>query len=238
MNQLLICAVALLCAVELSDEERERVEEYRKTKIVGLNTELRGLAKDLRAATQSRSKSRIDSVKNEIGWRKKRISETKKATEEELFAEMVGEQRARAADEFRKAEAADREKEIAAAGPVSILGMGIHTNIIGLPEITIEVQNNTDDTVEVIEFDADCLNKFDEPVEKLSGGNRFSAHWKYEIAPKAKQRISAQMSLQRTTAKADVWISRVRLGSGQVWTQTKEQAARTPYGLAKARLME
>lgn len=235
MNHLLICAMALLCAVELSDEERGRVEEYRKTTIVGLNTEVRGLQKDLRGV---RDKAKASGIKDGIAWRKKRINETKKAPAEDLFRSMVDSERANAAADFKKEQAQRREKELAAAGPVSILGMGINTNVIGLPEITIEVQNNTDDTVEAVEFEADCFNKFDEPVEKIGGGSRFGAHWKYAISPKAKERISAQMSLQRSTAKADVWISRVRLRSGTVWTQTKEQAARTPYGLAKARLME
>ena len=116
--------------------------------------------------------------------------------------------------------------------------MGINTNIIGLPEIILEVRNNTGKTVEAIEFEADCFNKFDEPVNKLAGDNRFGAHWKYEIAPRATERIKAQMSLQRSTAKADVWISRVKLSDGQVWTQSKEEAKKQPYGMAKARLME
>ncbi|MFN9293979.1 MAG: hypothetical protein ACK6EB_38350, partial [Planctomyces sp.] len=115
---------------------------------------------------------------------------------------------------------------------------GINTNVIGLPELTLDVQNNTNTTVEAIEFEADCFNKFDEPVIGLASGNRFSSHWKYAIPPGGRKQMSAQMSLFRTTAKADVWISRVKLGSGEVWTQTKDEAKKTPYGLAKARLME
>ena len=235
MDHFLICAVALLCAVELSDDERERVEEYRKATIVALSAEVRGLQKDLRGV---RDKQKASEIKDAIASRKRRMNETKRAPAEDLFKSMVDSDRARAADEFKQEQAQRREKELAEAGPVAILGMGINTNAIGLPEITLEVQNNTDETVEAVEFEADCFNKFDEPVEKIGGGHRFGAHWKYEIPANAKERISAQMSLQRSTAKADVWISRVRLKSGKVWTQNKEQAARTPYGLAKARLME
>jgi len=238
VNYLFVCAMALLFAIEISDEEREQVEEYRKTTIAGLNTELRGLQKDLRAATKSRNKLTIDGVKNEIGWRKKLVNETKSAPAEELFEQMVRKRNANAAEELQKQRAQQEERLMAAAGPVSIRGMGINTNVIGLPEITLDVQNNTDTTVEAIEFEADCFNKFDEPVIGLASGNRFSSHWKYAIPPGGRKQISAQMSLFRSTSRADVWLSRVKLGNGEVWTQTKDEAKKTPYGLAKARLME
>lgn len=238
MKLVFACVLVLLAGIELTDEEASRVDDYRKRAIASLNAELKTLQKDLKAATQDRDQVRMGSVKDRISNRKRKLNETRQAQDDRLFQEMRAIEQAQAAREFKAEEVDRRKKELAAAGPVSILGIGINTNVIGLPEITVEVQNNTESTVDALEFDADCFNKFNEPVTKIGGDNRFSAHWKYAIPPGGKKQISAQMSLQRATAKADVWISRVRLGNGEVWTQTKEQAARTPYGLAKARLME
>jgi hypothetical protein len=238
VNYLFVCAMALLFAIEISDEEREQVEEYRKSIIASVNAELRGLQKDLKEATLARDKKRVDEIKTAIAWRKKRVNDTRKYDAEDLFAGMVNERNAKAAKALEIEQWKQDEKVMAAAGPVSIRGMGINTNVIGLPELTLDVQNNTNTTVEAIEFEADCFNKFDEPVIGLASGNRFSSHWKYAIPPGGRKQMSAQMSLFRTTAKADVWISRVKLGSGEVWTQTKDEAKKTPYGLAKARLME
>lgn len=238
MNQLLLCAMALICAIELSDEERAQVEEYRKGIIASVNAEVRGLQKDLKEATLARDKKRIDEIKTGIAWRKKRINDTRSYDAEDLFESMVNQRNAKAARDLEVERWKDAQRELANAGPVSIRGMGINTNIIGLPELVLEVQNNTDTTIEALEIAADCLNKFDEPVIGLDGKSRFSAHYKYAIAPRGKKQITAQMSLLRTTAKADVWISRVKLGNGDVWTQTKDEAKKTPYGLAKARLME
>lgn len=238
MKPIFASVLVLLFGIELTDDESGRVEEYRKTVIASLNAEIKGIQKDLKAATQERDNAKAGSLKDRIASRKRKLNETRQAPADELFLEMRATEQAQAAAEFRAEQAQRREKELAAAGPVSILAMGINTNVIGLPEITIEVRNNSQATVEALEFDADCFNKFDEPVKKLGGTNRYSGHWKYAIAPGAKERITGQLSLQGSTAKADVWISRVRLSGGEVWTQTKEQATQKPYGLAKARLME
>lgn len=238
MQTILAGVLVLLFGIELTDDESSRVEGYRKDVIAALNAEIKGLQKDLKAATQERDQAKAASLKERLTNRKRKINETRQAPPDRLYQEMRAIEQAKAAKEFRSEQAQHREKQLAAAGPVSIYGIGINTNVIGLPELTIEVRNNSQATVEAIEFDADCFNKFDEPVKKPGGTNRYSGHWKYAIAPGAKERMSGQLSLQGTTAKADVWISRVRLSNGEVWTQTKEQAKEKPYGLAKARLME
>lgn len=238
MQTILAGVLVLLFGIELTDEESSRVEDYRKSAMAALSAEIKGLQKEIQSATKARDQVKAGALKDRLGNRKRKLNETRQAPADRLFLEMRAIEQAQTATEFRAEQKQQREKELAAAGPVSILGMGINTNVIGLPEITIEVRNNTEATVEAIEFDADCFNKFDEPVKKPGGTNRYNGHWKYAIAPGAKERMSGQMSLHGTTAKADVWISRVRLSNGEVWTQTKEQATKKPYGLAKARLME
>ena len=238
MKNLLVCLIAALCAIELTEDELERTESYRKLQVAILTREINGIEKDIKSATQARDHAKATLLKNDLAQRKKARNKTKQATTEDLFQEMRAAEQKNAAIVFERERREALEKKIAAAGPISILGMGINTNVIGLPEITIEVKNNTEFAVEALEFDADCFNKFDEPVRSLAGDNRFSAHWKYEIAPGATQKINAQMSLHRLTAKADVWISRVKLSNGDVWKQTKEEANAKAFGLAKARLME
>lgn len=238
MGWFFACALALLGTTDLSDEEKARVTEFRRKAIVATATEISGIEKELRAAQQSRNKTTADELKRKLAELRKKSNELKRATDEELFPAMRNAERDAQAAAFREEEAKQRLRDIAKAGPVSITRMGIVINAIGLPELVVEVQNNTDDAIDAFEFEADCFNKFEEPVKDLGGGNRFKGQYSHSLKPRSKEIVRAQMSLRQTTAKADIWISRVKLGSGEVWTQTKEKAIKTPYGMAKAELAD
>lgn len=238
MLNTLICVCALLCVAELTDDERQRVAEYRRKEVAATASEIAGMEKEIKAAQRSGNKQQVEELKGKVLALRKRSNELKRAADDELFPAMRDAERDAQATAFRQETEKRREQEIAAAGPVTITRMGIVTNVIGLPELVVEVQNNTDGTIEAIEFQADCFNKFDEPVDKPGGTNRYCGHYGHSIKPGSKEVLTAQLSLQSTTSKADIWISRVKLGSGEVWTQSKEKADKTPYGLAKAKLSD
>ena len=238
MCRVVACVVAFLLLADLSEDEQARVAEYRRSAIMETATEISAAEKEMKQAQRSRQKEKVEELKEKISALRKKSNQLKQATAEELVPAMQQAERAAKAAEFQKLQEKDRDRQIVAAGPVSILRMGIVTNVIGLPELVVQVQNNTDHTIEAVEIEADCFNKFDEPVNAIGGDNRYKCHYKYEIEPRGTAVIKSQMSLQRLTAKADVWISRVRIGDGEVWTQTKEKAKGTPYGMARARLAE
>lgn len=230
--------VALLCFADLSDDERSRVAEYRRHQIAVVAKEIAGFEKDMKAAQKSRNKPKVDELKGKVAAARKQINELKQATDDELFGDMKDQEREGLAVAFREQQTRDRERELAAAGPVAIAGMGISTNQIGVAELIVELQNNTGRDVEAVEIAAECFNKFDEPVKGLDGDNLVGFHFKHSIPARSSKRASSQLVFQQSTAKANVWVSRVLISGGEVWTQTKAQAEKTPYGIARARLLD
>lgn len=238
MRFVLLCACALLSSTDLSEDEKTRVADFRRKSIVATAAEIAGIEKQAKAAQQSRDKPKVEELKSKITALRKRINELKQAKDEELFSAMRDEEQQAQAAAFREQQTHQRLREIAEAGPVSITRMGIVTNVIGLPELVVEVQNNTNDVIDAFEFEADCFNKFGEPVNEPGGGNRFRGQYSHSLKPRSKEVVRAQMSLRGTTANADIWICRAKLASGEVWTQTKDEASKVPYGLAKAKLSD
>lgn len=238
MVKFLACVVALLCAADLSEDEAKRVAEYRRGQIAAANADMAATQSEIKAALKANDRIKAEQLKGKVRSLRERAADLRRAPDEELWVVMRNAERATQAAEFERQQEQERKREIAAAGPVSITRMGIVTNVIGLPEIVLEVQNNTDEVIEAFEFEADCFSKFDEPVNRPGGANRYCGQYKHAMRPRSRERVTAQLSLQSNTAKADIWISRVKLSSGEVWAQTKDKAGKTPYGLAKARLVD
>lgn len=111
----------------------------------------------------------------------------------------------------------ERERSIP---PVRVLATGIHPNAIGIPEISVEVQNTKPLSVEAFEIDVECFDKFDEPVSWPGKGNVFRGISQTTLPPKETKRTSWQLSLHRNTTRAKLWVSRVKLSDGTVWSQT------------------
>jgi hypothetical protein len=128
----------------------------------------------------------------------------------------------------------DRENSIP---PIVITGSGIHYNVIGLPELTIAVHNPRQIAVEAFEVDVECFDKFDEPVNSPGKDNRFKGISQSKLLPNATTRAKWQLSLNQNTTRATLWVSRVKLSDGTIWTQTRQEAANTDQ-LAPARLIE
>jgi len=238
MKCLFLIAAALFCAVELSDEERERVAAYKKEAVAENTRDISAAQKQLTAAQRLRDMGKIGEAKLRLSVLKNRTVQLRKATEEELFNEMrIRELEAKAAQLERERRAL-AEKAISEAGPLVIVRYGIVQNEIGITQMNLEIQNNTDGVIEAFEIEADFFNKFGEPVTKIDGSNRYTAHHKFSLRPHETKMLRPQLLFQGETARADVWISRVLMPDGSVWKQTKEQAEKTPYGLADVPLIE
>lgn len=238
MMSWLAYVVVLLFAAQLSDDEKLLVAEYRQKQLEERTAKTAIAQKEFKAAVKASEKAAAIQARSKLAELAKEIKELKKISEDDLFVKMKAEEREAQAKQFRLDQEQEREKEIASAGPLTIIRMGIVTNVIGLPDLIVEVQNNTNQSIDALEIQADCFNKFGEPVNNMLGTNRFGMHYKYAIAPRAKAIVRAQMALHGHAAKADVWISRALVGNGVEWTQTKEKAKATPYGMAKAVLAE
>jgi membrane-associated protease RseP (regulator of RpoE activity) len=121
--------------------------------------------------------------------------------------------------------------------PVVMTASGIHYNVIAVPELTIEFQNTRSEAVEAFEVEIECFDKFDEAVTFPGKGNVFKGISQSTVEPKGKSRASWQLSLHRNTTKAKVWVSRVKIGDGTIWTQTRDEAEKAD-NIAPARLIE
>lgn len=128
----------------------------------------------------------------------------------------------------------ERERSIP---PVRVLATGIHLNVIGVPEISVEVKNTKSQAVEAFEIDVECFDKFDDPVSWPGEGNVFRGICQTTLPPQQTTRTSWQLSLHRNTTRAKLWVSRVKLGDGTVWTQSKAEADKAD-ALSPARLIE
>lgn len=144
----------------------------------------------------------------------------------EVDREIQEKEAAKAVEEARKA----RQQVVAAAGevrknrPLSIEALGLHLNVISLPELIVVARNNTATPIEAYTVDAECFNKFDEPVNNIAGSNVYRGISQTTIQAGQQDKGVWQMSLHRNTAYARVWIERVRFSDGTEWRQTKQEA--------------
>ena len=102
--------------------------------------------------------------------------------------------------------------------------LGLHPNVINLPQLVVVTKNNTATPIEAYTVSAECFNKFDEPVNDIAGNNVYKGISQAAIPAGQKDKASWQMSLHRTTAYARIWITRVKFSDGTEWHQTKQEA--------------
>lgn len=124
-----------------------------------------------------------------------------------------------------------RDQELAEmrkVGPMFIDSAVVATNEIGLPEVNFAATNTSGVAVEGFELEIKCLNLFDEPVVSMVGKDTVTASVGRRVAPGGQSHGSIQLSLHRTTSKAVVRVTRVKLANGDVWSQTAEEAAKIP----------
>lgn len=213
------------------DVERKMVDDERSAAIAAAERKVDSLEESLKQAQKARNLPQAKDLRMQMTAAKKEVGRVRKLSDDWFLSQA----KQRLKVEAEKTEEAQALKD---SGPVVIRKMGINYNVINLPELTLVVQNSEDTAVEAYEISAECFNKFDEPVKFPGKSHVFEGSSQTRIAPKATEKANWQLSLQRATTKANVWVSRVKMADGRVITFTKEQAQKKPYGIAKAVLME
>jgi hypothetical protein len=121
------------------------------------------------------------------------------------------------------------------AGPLLISGVMIRENSIGVPEVTIEVGNTSDRTIEAYDVEIECFDAFGEPV-KLLGDNIFRGTSDDVIEESYVEESTWMLAVQQTTTRVAVRVTRVKPSYGQVWEQTREEAERSPGAIVQAKM--
>jgi hypothetical protein len=232
---LLICldglATAQPIADTLDDVEQKMADEERAAAIATAKKKAVAIELELKQAQKARDIPKVKQLRAQVDAARKDVGAIRKQSDEQFLGQAKAKRRAAAAE-------AEELQAIKKSGPVVIHRMGINYNVIHLPELTLVVENTEDVAVEAYEICAECFNKFDEAVSFPGHSNVFKGSSQNRISARETTKCSWQLSLQRETTKATVWVSRVKMADGQVLTFTKEDAQKKPYGIAKATLME
>lgn len=196
---------------------------------------------ELRAAKESLSKIKSRRIEGYIENARLKVQQREEAAARQREAAAIRDER-----EERQRLDAERNAKLRAkameerrkSGPVFIENAVVALNVINIPELNFSVTNATNDTVEAFDIEAECFNAFDEPVNDMLGSNVFSATCQDAMRPNANKVMSVQMSLHRGTGKAFVRVTRVKLGSGEVWTMSRDKAKETPGAIFEAKRPE
>lgn len=234
---------------DMSADDKQAAEAEKAAVIKPLAEAMRAAESALKEATKTRDKQKAAEAKAKVAAARKELNEAKQLSLTE-WLEVARQKTAREkakqeAMEAASQAAAERQKESAEARaaaakvrPLSIAGLRLKRNLIGLPELLVRVENIGNQPVEAFTVDAECFNKFDEPVKATLGDNVFSGISQTTVAPGAKSDSEWQLSLHRGTGYAKVWISRVRFADGSEMKQTREEAGARDKCLFKVTLRE
>lgn len=217
---------------EFTKEEMAVAKQCRERSLKQLRDELAGCQKRLSANRSPVDSEQRKELKDAVAKKKEELATaigqptSHWLKQAEAEKEIQEKQAAKAIEESRKEREriAAEEEETRKNRPISIEAIGLRPNVINLPELIVICRNNTTIPVEAYTINAECFNKFDEPVADIAGNNVFKGISQTTIQAGKKERSSWQMSLHRNTAYAKVWISRVRFATGAEWNQTKEEA--------------
>lgn len=210
-------------AQDVVDEVNDRLKAAMKTKDSG---KVKALRSQVRDASLELTRTRNKSVDEYVERERQAIDERHaQATEERKRRE----QRKRQANELDK-----KREEKRKVGPLSIDSAVVAPNEIGITELNFTITNNTNETIDAFDLEAECLNGFDEPLNSIRGSNLFSAACVTPVRPGGHAVMSVQMSLHNGTAKALVRVTRAKMSSGDVWTQSIEEARATPGAIVTA----
>lgn len=110
-----------------------------------------------------------------------------------------------------------REAENKLLGPLRITAGGMSENSIGIPIVTVKVQNVTDSACVAFSVEVDCFDNFDDPVKSIRGSNTFGGISQDRIAPGKTDTSSWTLNLHDNTTRAVVRITRAKLENGTEW---------------------
>jgi len=202
----------------LLTEEQQRIADAEKeSKLKQLADAVWISERLVKSMQSSKDKSLKQKAKDELAFARKQLNTYKKRTDQEwLDAAQI-----RKANEHLAATNAAEEKK---NRPLAIEALGLHPNVINLPQLVVVTKNNTATPIEAYTVSAECFNKFDEPVNDIAGNNVYKGISQTTIPAGQKDKASWQMSLHRTTAYARIWLTRVKFSDGTEWHQTKQEA--------------
>lgn len=217
-------ALMLTATVACGQEVDQDVEAMRKAYIQDLNDSIKRITEKMKAAQRERNVQLVTAAKEAIAERKRNIGLAKKASAEEL-QQMIDERQA------KKDEAEQRKL----THPLIIKKMGIIINRIGVPELVVQVRNDSGDTIEAFTVCAECFNKFDEPVG-LGGDNLFKGISQQTLKDGELDLCEWTLTLRNATSYANIWISRIKFSDGTVWEQSKDEAQSRLGSFQKAQI--
>jgi hypothetical protein len=113
----------------------------------------------------------------------------------------------------------DRKLAEAKKCPLEITSGNIVDNIIGVPDLAIELTNVSSYDVVAYVVEAECFNSFDDPVRRPGSNNIFRGIGQSTIERRTSDAAKWQLSLQDTTTRAVVRVVRVKLANGDEWNE-------------------
>jgi hypothetical protein len=180
--------------------------------------EVKEAEKAVKEKQRTRDKAQIQDAKDDLSSARKKLAAGRQRTDQEWLDSA----------QIRKSNdhlAAQNEEDAKKNRPLAIKALGLHLNVISLPELIVVTENQSRKPIEAYTVSAECFNKFDEPVNDFAGNNVYQGISQKTINVGQKNRGEWQMSLHRNAAYAKVWITRVRFSDGTEWNQTKQEAA-------------
>lgn len=221
-------------AVDAEEENRKAGQELKEILISQLKEEIKTLESERSAALRKGKPSKVSPLTKQIKSKKAELSAAESKDADEHYAEMVEKKEA---EQQAAAKAARMKALEESRPPIEIVATGIHRNAINGASLTIEIQNTKDRAIEAFEVDVECFDKFDDPVSWPGKGNLFTGLSQSTLEAKKKTRAKWDLHLHRNTAKAKLWITRVKFADGAEWRQTRAEAAAARQ-IAPAALIE
>ena len=118
--------------------------------------------------------------------------------------------------------------------PLEIVGHRLRDNSIGLPELSLRLNNIRDSAAVAYVIEADCYNNFGDKVRSLGqGSHTYRGIGQTTIAGNDSEVATWQLSLYDTTTKAVVRIVRVKLRNGVEWNDEDGAAASVVVKMAE-----
>lgn len=191
-------------------------------------------AKDPDGAKQARAEMMAAS-KELARARSKPLSDYAEQAEQEAAEAARARAEKRKENERKSIELEEVRTRLRKIGPIFIQDAAVVTNVIGLPELNFVVRNSGSQAVEAFDVEAVCLNSFDEPVKGFLTGSVFLGACSTAVPPGEERHLSVQLSLHQGTTQALVRITRVKLASGEVWVQSKQEAEEIPGAIFEAK---
>lgn len=105
-----------------------------------------------------------------------------------------------------------------AQSPVKIIKYKLIQDEIGDPVIVITYKNESNKSIDALTFSVDCYDNFNEPVNKISGGNTYTGIAQETLKPGKKTVDSWTMYLFDNTTKVSTpEITKVHFTDGSTW---------------------